>query len=63
MIRYYCDGCGNELSPDDHHRIKREGQINGTALLVEVITGVNGTWNAGHVCHSCILGVLIGHAT
>jgi hypothetical protein len=46
------------VGPDDHGRIKREGQINGTGILVEVMTGVNGTLNAGHVCHQCVLKVL-----
>ncbi len=58
MIRYFCDGCGDEVGPDDHGRIKREGQTNGTGILVEVMTGVNGTLNAGHVCHQCVLKVL-----
>jgi hypothetical protein len=60
MIRYYCDGCGAALAPEDHQRLRRDGHINGTRIDVEVTTAVNGTWNGGNVCHRCVAKVVAG---
>jgi len=49
-VRYFCDSCGVELSPEDHGRLKvRNGRVD-----VEVIHCLDGTWNAGNICHKCI---------
>lgn len=53
MIRRYCDLCGQEISGSDNavtNRIKvRHGR-----LLVEVIVGMDSTWNRGDACRACV---------
>ena len=47
--RYFCDICGDEIDKPqtkflfDHGRIK-----------VEIMRAIDGTWNGGHACWSCV---------
>jgi len=52
MIRYYCDGCGNEVTTSD--RVVRQPRSNDEPMI-EIITGRGSLWNAGCWCYSCIL--------
>lgn len=52
--RYYCDVCEKELARFEHSRLKLKlGKV-----AVEVIHSLDGTCNAGHVCHACIAKVI-----
>lgn len=48
---YYCDECGKKMRADDHERIKRKRG----SIRVEVMTAFKNTWNAGNICHKCII--------
>jgi len=52
MTKFYCDECGEELKPGQaHKRLTRKlGRVS-----VEVITAVDGVWNAGEVCPACVV--------
>jgi hypothetical protein len=68
MIKYYCDGCGNELEAGEHRRIKKNlwlapNEDDRNLIGVEVIHSMNGTSNSGHICHWCLLKVLNGGST
>lgn len=62
MIRIFCDVCGDEVTDGN---IPREGEngkrvaceVRGKTgiLKVEVMTGINGTWNGGDVCKYCVI--------
>ena len=58
MIRYYCDVCGEELGKADHNRLQGSVQSGEHSVKVEVISGVDGAWNEGHLCHACVLTVV-----
>lgn len=56
MVKYFCDICGKEIPPDaeSHKRLKRTvGR-----LSFEVLTAIDSVWNAGHVCHDCIVAAI-----
>lgn len=55
MIRYFCDGCGKELETSEHERLAGRVKVGKTEVLVEVLSGKEGTWNGGQVCHRCII--------
>ena len=67
-VRYYCDGCGKEVETTE--RLRRalplrhvvvdgaNGVERRNVVAVEVITAVNGTWNAGIVCQECVMRVV-----
>jgi len=60
MVKYFCDGCGKELAKGDADRVRHEAHINGTTINVQVMTGVEGVWNSGYVCHECVVRVVTG---
>lgn len=50
-VKYFCDSCGTELNAFEHARLKRRrGRV-----TVEVMHRLDDTWNAGNVCHPCIV--------
>ena len=52
--KYFCDACGSEIGKRDHYRVKRRlGD-----LRVEIIHAYKDTWNAGNVCHACVVKVV-----
>ena len=59
MTRHFCDVCGNELT-DTTTRLQNGGETEGRiafkmgGLEFEIITGWNGTTNAGEFCDGCI---------
>jgi len=54
MTKWYCDKCGKELKEGDHWRVKRKlGRFE-----IEVMHSVDGTWNAGNLCHECIVEIV-----
>ncbi len=67
MTKYFCDGCGKEItkesacagaamnSPD---RLGTEVKKRNKTLKVEVMTGTDGTWNDGEWCKYCVLDAL-----
>ncbi len=65
MIHRYCDCCGEEITDTnrirfDHERLRGEirSKRGHVLLRVEVITAMNGTWNAGDFCKYCVLDAL-----
>ena len=61
MTKHFCDNCAAEL--DDRNtpsgvempgRLRGEANLN-KAVLVEVITGIDGVWNKGELCKYCII--------
>ena len=66
MTKFFCDICGQEITPAtraagsaDATRLTSticgKGANIKNRLTVEVTTGLNDTWNAGHFCKYCIL--------
>jgi hypothetical protein len=62
MIKYFCDGCGKEISGGGERVIKEltlspsstiENQIR-----IEVLVAINRTWNAGNICEDCVIKVV-----
>ncbi len=51
MVKYFCDVCKKQMTPNDNGRLKGKEGI----LEIEVMVSVNGVWNGGHVCHKCIV--------
>lgn len=68
MIKHFCDGCREEISDDNKctggainshtGRLGTELKRNGKTLRVEVLTGTDGTSNAGDWCKYCVLDAL-----
>lgn len=55
-VKYFCDICTTELSRQDHDRVRRKlGNV-----AIEVLHCFNGTWNAGNICHPCIMKTITG---
>ena len=55
VAKYYCDVCEAELTKREGYRLMKKKDF----LVVEVIVGMNGTWNAGHCCHKCIIDAVV----
>jgi len=70
MTKYFCDGCGKEITPKNQcagstasrSRLGTEIKKRGQVLMVEVMTGTSNdigkTWNNGHWCKHCVLDAL-----
>lgn len=57
--RYFCDGCGEEVTGKANDRLRRSFDITATTnLAVEVMVRLNGTWNTGHICTACVIRVV-----
>jgi hypothetical protein len=61
MTKYFCDSCGQELIPERCVSRDQQGRLfgrraipDGRTMFVQVITGMNETWNHGHYCNACI---------
>lgn len=52
--KYFCDVCGTPMENGEHGRLRRSVG----PLKIEIMHCLNGTWNAGHVCHRCITHVV-----
>ena len=70
MIRRYCDLCGNEIEEGEafdggkhrnaNNRLATTVQgPSGHKMQLEVTTGLDGCWNRGDFCKSCILDALL----
>ena len=53
--KYFCDVCDTELRSNEHKRLRRSAKIRETMNFVEIMHQLNGTWNVGNICHTCIL--------
>lgn len=60
MMKYFCDVCENEIA--DHNKatnkantVERLGNGPNQPLQFEIMTGRNGTMNAGLFCKHCII--------
>jgi len=70
VIRYYCDGCGEEITAKNecagagvNTHTERLGTTivtkRGKVLLgIEVLTSADKTWNSGNWCKYCVLDAL-----
>lgn len=47
---YTCDICNSLMKSSDHARL----MVRSGRLSIEVLTAIDGVWNGGQVCHSCI---------
>lgn len=54
MIKYFCNKCGRELKKGDHDRVRRKLG----SFKVEIMIAVNDVWNAGELCHKCIIKIV-----
>lgn len=58
-VKYFCDGCGNEIGRNYvARRLMPEWWAGGARFTAEVKVAVNGTWNSGHLCRACLLLLL-----
>jgi hypothetical protein len=65
-IRYFCDGCGQEITDKNachgghilKDRLGATLERNGRKLKVEVLIETNGTSNTGDWCKYCVLFAL-----
>jgi hypothetical protein len=63
MFKHYCDCCGAEITDANNARggparnPVSDWRFGGRLgrLSIEVMTAIDGTWNAGHVCRYCII--------
>lgn len=69
MIKYFCDCCGAELTDRNRCLGSSEGEGEGKGrlgasysrtlkapkLMFEILTGKDGTWNAGDFCRYCVI--------
>jgi len=61
--KHYCDCCGVEITDANNARggaarnPVSDWRLGGKVgrLSIEVMTGIDGVWNAGHVCRYCII--------
>lgn len=54
MVKFFCDVCGADITGHANDRLKgRTGRIS-----FEVITGVDGIWNGGHICRQCLIAAI-----
>lgn len=65
MTKYFCDGCGKEVTPENKPKGGTTGdrlatiiERNGFKIGIEVLTAKNATWNDGLFCKHCILDAL-----
>lgn len=62
MTKYFCDVCEDEIT-EKNKCFNGDGasfRLGGKSgkILFEVITGFNGTWNAGCLCKYCVIGAV-----
>lgn len=63
-VRYFCDGCGDELTPDRKTHRNEIGRLVGEnrgragMIAVEVMIGLNGTMNNTDVCDQCLAAMI-----
>jgi hypothetical protein len=60
MIRRFCDFCAIEMDAIDQERLaaKRDAVRGKPKVGVEVVVTVDGTTNAGDICHGCIVDIV-----
>lgn len=63
--KYFCDSCGDELTPETRTSRDQQGRLFGRAhipgghtMFVQVVTGMDSTWNQGDYCNACIAACL-----
>ena len=52
-VKYFCDVCHKEIKDQRDRLIRVLGRV-----MVEVMVRLDGCWNYGHVCHSCVTKVV-----
>ncbi len=59
MIKYYCDVCGNEIKRNYvTERLKRKLEINEKKIVAQISIAIDGIWNMGDLCYSCLMKVM-----
>ena len=63
MIKHFCDVCDNELTEanrisGEHGRLRSKRERPAQRIMVEVHTGLAGTWNAGDFCKYCVIDAI-----
>jgi hypothetical protein len=61
MIKRYCDACGEEMTDTRVTGVfgwTVRNEDTRVELKAKVITAVDGTWNGGHLCTSCIRDIV-----
>lgn len=51
--KIYCDVCSKAIKGDADRLRRIKGKV-----MIEVMVRYENTWNAGHVCESCLLDVI-----
>lgn len=62
-VRFFCDVCTNEVEDPGSQREFRtivtladppEGHTASRQVGVKIVRSIDGAWNAGHICNSCL---------
>ena len=57
MVKYFCDVCGDEIPGGENvisSRIQESPVLNGRKVMFEIMAGIDGAWNGGHLCRNCL---------
>lgn len=59
MIKRYCDVCGKEVQRSvTSERYRPSAQKQGVRMDCEIMVAIEGTWNAGDLCLSCLKDIV-----
>lgn len=61
MIRFVCDACGEETEKNyvGHRPSSSDIYLEGkSGFCLEIMSGVNGTWNSGELCKDCLFNLV-----
>ena len=62
MVKWFCDVCGKETTDNQvTQRLKRTIWIpghGGNKVNIEIMLGLNSTFNSGVICKDCLLKML-----
>lgn len=57
-MKIFCDGCENEIGDKKPDRVRRQMQVGGHDVMIEVMVRVDRVWNGGHLCDKCVMKVV-----
>lgn len=58
-VKHFCDVCGDEVGWNVvTERLKDSTNLRGRKVEVEITIGIDGTWNKGDLCKSCLFAAL-----
>lgn len=55
MVKYFCDCCEKQIDRNMvSSRLMENVKIAKAIVKIEIICGINETWNGGHLCGDCL---------